>query len=162
MLTWVFSEVKGAGRAGLPIPYQLYLPGAWTKDAKRRRKTGVPEPIGFRTKPQIAVRSRLKGGRFQYAPLTPELAAEYRQSPKVLGAEKFFPARKGTKGERRRVEGSFRTLLEAAKILGHSNIKMTERYAKLAKNLIARTGLTACELWKLMDKGDGEQSAGTL
>ncbi len=31
-------------------------------------------------------------------------------------------------------------LYELAKILGHSNIKMTERYAKLGKNHIARTG----------------------
>jgi SRSO17 transposase len=40
--------------ASLPIACQLYLPEAWVKDTKRRRKTGVPEPIGFRTKPQIA------------------------------------------------------------------------------------------------------------
>jgi SRSO17 transposase len=40
--------------ASLPVAYQLYLPEAWTKDPKRRRKTGVPELIGFRTKPQIA------------------------------------------------------------------------------------------------------------
>ncbi len=53
-------------------------------------------------------------------------------------------------------------LYELAKILGHSNIKMTERYAKLAKDHIARTGSTACELWKLMEEGDGEQSTGTL
>ena len=30
-------------------------------------------------------------------------------------------------------------LYELAKILGHANIKMTERYAKLGKNHIART-----------------------
>ena len=39
--------------------------------------------------------------------------------------------------------------------LGHSNIKMTERYAKLAKDHIARTGTTARELWKLMEEGGG-------
>ena len=42
-------------------------------------------------------------------------------------------------------------LYELAKILGHSNIKMTERYAKLAKQHIARTGNTAREMWKLME-----------
>jgi len=39
-------------------------------------------------------------------------------------------------------------LYELAKILGHSNIKMTERYAKLAKQHIARTCNTASEMWK--------------
>jgi integrase len=52
-------------------------------------------------------------------------------------------------------------LYELAKILGHSNIKMTERYAKLAKDHIARTGTTARELWKLMGEGDEEAATGT-
>jgi site-specific recombinase XerD len=43
-------------------------------------------------------------------------------------------------------------LYELAKILGHSNIKMTERYAKLAKQHIAKTGGTAREIWKLMEQ----------
>jgi site-specific recombinase XerD len=42
-------------------------------------------------------------------------------------------------------------LYELAKILGHSNIKMTERYAKLARQHIARTSGTAREMWKLME-----------
>jgi site-specific recombinase XerD len=42
-------------------------------------------------------------------------------------------------------------LYELAKILGHSNIKMTERYAKLAKQDIARTSGTARELWKILE-----------
>ena len=42
-------------------------------------------------------------------------------------------------------------LYELAKILGHSNIKMTERYAKLAKHHIARTSNTAREMWKLLE-----------
>jgi integrase len=88
-------------------------------------------------------------------------------------------------GERRRVEGSFQTLLdlakitdcrfhdlrhtfaswymmnggdlyELAKILGHANIKMTERYAKLARHHIARTGSTAREMWTLLRGPDAE------
>jgi integrase len=53
-------------------------------------------------------------------------------------------------------------LYELAKILGHANIKMTERYAKLAKAHIARTGNTAREMWRLMegDAGNLEQKAG--
>jgi hypothetical protein len=42
-------------------------------------------------------------------------------------------------------------LYELAKILGHSNIKMTERYAKLARQHIARTGSTARKIWKQLD-----------
>jgi integrase len=94
--------------------------------------------------------------------------------------EQIFPPKEGAKGERQRVEGSFEDLLERAdiqdfrfhdlrhtfaswymmnggdlyelaKILGHSNIKMTERYAKLAKQHIARTSGTARELWKILE-----------
>jgi len=43
-------------------------------------------------------------------------------------------------------------LYELAKILGHSNIRMTERYAKLGKTHIARTGNTARGMWKLMEE----------
>jgi len=44
-------------------------------------------------------------------------------------------------------------LYELAKILGHANIKMTQRYPKLAKHHIARTGNTAREMWRLMEGG---------
>jgi|SRR5262245_17700972 len=39
----------------LPIAYRLYLPQAWAEDAERRQKAHVPEEIGFKTKPQIAL-----------------------------------------------------------------------------------------------------------
>jgi hypothetical protein len=48
-------------------------------------------------------------------------------------------------------------LYELAKILGHANIKMTERYAKLGKGHIARTGNTAREMWKLIDPEAGNK-----
>jgi SRSO17 transposase len=41
--------------ASLPVAYRLYLPEEWAQDRKRRRKVGVPEGIGFKTKPQIAL-----------------------------------------------------------------------------------------------------------
>src|ERR1700675_1425261 len=41
--------------ASLPVAYRLYLPEDWAEDSKRRRKTGVPEDIRFKTKPGIAL-----------------------------------------------------------------------------------------------------------
>ena len=41
--------------ASLPVAYRLYLPDDWAQDSKRRRKTGVPEEVSFRTKPEIAL-----------------------------------------------------------------------------------------------------------
>ena len=116
--------------------------------------------------------SKLKRGKIRYVPMPPELAAELRRCPIVLGEGRIFPPKPGAKGERQRVEKSFEVVLrmagiegfrfhdlrhtfaswymmnagdlyELAKILGHSNIRMTERYAKLAKNHIAKTGNTA-------------------
>jgi integrase len=140
------------------------------------------------TEELIAVRSKLKGGRIRYVPMIPELAAELRKYPAMIGEERLFPPKRSAKGERLRVESSFETLLELAgiqnfrfhdlrhtfaswymmnggdlyelaKILGHSNIRMTERYAKLGKTHIARTGDTAREMWKLMADEKGERVA---
>ena len=41
--------------ASLPVAFQLYLPKAWAEDAGRRKVAGVPDKIGFATKPQIAL-----------------------------------------------------------------------------------------------------------
>jgi SRSO17 transposase len=41
--------------ASLPVAYRLYLPDEWATDAKRLRKAGVPDEIGFKTKPKIAL-----------------------------------------------------------------------------------------------------------
>jgi site-specific recombinase XerD len=113
--------------------------------------------------------------------MLPELAGELRRFPAVIGEDRIFPPEPGATSGRQRVEGSFDDLLERAgikdfrfhdlrhtfaswfmmnggdlyelaKILGHSNIKMTERYAKLARHHIARTGSTAREIWKLMEQ----------
>jgi SRSO17 transposase len=37
------------------VAYRLYLPKDWAEDKARRHKTGVPEEIGFKTKPEIAL-----------------------------------------------------------------------------------------------------------
>ena len=132
----------------------------------------------------IAVRAKLKGGKIRYVPMTPELAAEIQRFPAVIGEDRIFPPKHGAKGERQRVEGSFETVLDLAgivdfrfhdlrhsfgswymmnggdlyalaKTLGHSNIKMTERYAKLGRNHITKTGNTAREMWKMMEPEAG-------
>src|SRR5205814_8046794 len=36
--------------ASLPVAYRLYLPEVWAQDSARRRKTGVAEDVGFKTK----------------------------------------------------------------------------------------------------------------
>ncbi|HZU24350.1 MAG TPA: site-specific integrase [Bryobacteraceae bacterium] len=136
----------------------------------------------------IAVRAKLKRGKVRYVPMTPELAAEFRRYPAVFGEARIFPPEPGATRERQRVDKSFATVLdlagieefrfhdlrhtfaswymmnggdlyELAKILGHSNLKMTERYAKLARKHIARTGSTAREMWKMMQNDLGAQSA---
>ena len=48
-------------------------------------------------------------------------------------------------------------LYELAKILGHANIKMTERYAKLGKQHMASTSNTAAVMWKLMQEEAGNK-----
>ena len=46
-------------------------------------------------------------------------------------------------------------LYELAKILGHANIKMTERYTNLGLQHIAKTGSTAREIWRLFEQEKG-------
>ena len=50
-------------------------------------------------------------------------------------------------------------LYELAKLLGHSNIKMTERYAKLGRAHITKTGTTAKLLWSMMESKPELQGA---
>ena len=69
----------------------------------------------------IAVRSKLKGGKIRYVPMTPELATEIQRFPAVIGEDRIFPPKRGAKGERQRVEGSFETVL-AAQITGGGRI----------------------------------------
>ena len=47
---------------------ELYLPQVWAEDWERRREAGVPESVGFRTKPQLA-QLMLKAGAGIRSPL---------------------------------------------------------------------------------------------
>ena len=42
-------------QASLPIAWRLYLPRSWATDAALRQRAGVPDAIGFQTKPAIAL-----------------------------------------------------------------------------------------------------------
>jgi SRSO17 transposase len=39
----------------MPLDWALYLPQAWTEDAERCRKAGIPDPTPFRTKIELAL-----------------------------------------------------------------------------------------------------------
>jgi len=41
--------------SSLPIAWRLYLPEVWCQDSERCQQAGVPEEIGFQTKPEIAL-----------------------------------------------------------------------------------------------------------
>lgn len=134
----------------------------------------------------IVVRAKLKKGTVRHVPMPPELAEEIRRYPAVLGEDRILPPEPGATSGRQRADKSFHELLERAKIrdfrfhdlrhtfaswymmnggdlyelakiLGHSNIKMTERYAKLGRQHIARTGSTAREMWKLLAQAEGDK-----
>ena len=48
-------------------------------------------------------------------------------------------------------------LYKLAKLMGHANIKMTERYAKLGRKHITKTSTTAKVIWELMRKKPVQQ-----
>jgi SRSO17 transposase len=42
-------------QGSLPVAYRLYLPKEWADDSARRSIAGVPNDVGFQTKPEIAL-----------------------------------------------------------------------------------------------------------
>ena len=139
----------------------------------------------------IAVRAKLKKGKERYVPMTSEPAEEIRRYPAVIGEDRIFAPTRGENYGRPRLEGSFEDLhqtstdskllvprsashlcvlymmnggdlYELAKLLGHSNIKMTERYAKLGRAHVSRTGTTAKVIWSMMEKKPEVQELGQV
>ena len=70
----------------------------------------------------ICVRCKLKRGKIRYVPMPPEMAAELRRYPAVIGEERIFLPKRGAKGERQRVEGSFATMLKMASITNSASM----------------------------------------
>jgi len=59
--------------ASLPVAWHLYLPESWASDQARRKTVGVPEEIGFQTKPAIAL-AQIQRAVEQGIPPAPVLA----------------------------------------------------------------------------------------
>jgi len=84
------------GLVAVPVGAQLYLPESWTKDRTRRREAGVPDEVGFATKPQIALslmHAVLADGVAR-APVLGDNAyginGEFRDGVRALGMEFFL------------------------------------------------------------------------
>jgi SRSO17 transposase len=84
------------GLVAVPVGAQLYLPESWTKDRARCREAGVPDEVGFATKPQIAlnlIQAVLADGVAR-APVLGDNAyginGEFRDGVRALGMEFFL------------------------------------------------------------------------
>jgi integrase len=64
----------------------------------------------------LAVRSKLKGGKMRYVPMSPELASELKRYPSVIGEDRIFPPDSDAVSGRQCVRKSFEDLLERAGI----------------------------------------------
>ena len=57
----------------LPLGWALYLPEPWAADPERRRRAKIPEAVGFKTKPELALELVERAAGWQIA-LAPVLA----------------------------------------------------------------------------------------
>jgi SRSO17 transposase len=84
------------GLVAVPVGARLYLPESWAKDRARCREAGVPDKVGFATKPQIAldlIKEALADGVVR-APVLGDNAyginGEFRDQLRALGLEFFL------------------------------------------------------------------------
>jgi SRSO17 transposase len=90
--------VVSEGEVAAPVGGRLYLPEVWAKDLPRREKVGVPSPVTFQTKPEIAgdlIEEALADG-LSAAPILGDAvygnASELRGRIRRLGLEYFLNA----------------------------------------------------------------------
>jgi len=62
------------------IDRELYLPRSWTEDAERLAEAGVPDDIGFLTKPALATGMLIRA-------LNDEVPARWVTGDEVYGAD---------------------------------------------------------------------------
>jgi SRSO17 transposase len=79
----------GAGHA--VVDRDLYLPKRWTTDADRRHAAGVPDQVGFQTKPALA-------GRMLARALDAEVPAAWVTGDEVYGADPTLRAELEARG----------------------------------------------------------------
>jgi SRSO17 transposase len=90
--------VVSDGEIAAPVASRLYLPEKWTGDAARRKAAGVPEQVGFQSKPAIAlelIRQVLADGVNPAPVLGDEVygvASELRWGLRQAGLEYFLNA----------------------------------------------------------------------
>lgn len=88
--------VVSDGEVAAPVGGRLYLPENWVKDWPRRQKVGVPDVVGFQTKPQIAgdLIAEALADDVTTAPILGDSvygnATELRRRIRRLGLEYFF------------------------------------------------------------------------
>jgi SRSO17 transposase len=126
------------GRAG--VDRALYLPKAWAQDAERRAEADVPEPIPFRTKPQLALEMLERA-------LDAEVPAKWVVAEEVYGSD-----------------GKLRRALEArdqAYVLAVKSTEMPTTWPPYAPpRQVAVSAVVeslAPEAWQRLSCGDGAQ-----
>lgn len=84
------------GWVAAPIGGQLYLPQSWTENRERCAQAGVPEEVGFRSKPELGLQL-IRQAREDGVPPAPILgdcvygdSPEFREGVRKLGLEFFL------------------------------------------------------------------------